>query len=251
MPGNITSGGSSKQALEEFRALQEEMLNLSREYSQARTAVWAEETRNLTESWNSFCQDWQGAMTQTSSLAAARFAEVASQGQASSEALAQSWQQTLAGMSGEVDDWGTHFLETLAQIASAWAGTMGGMGGASGWSGFLGSFLDFGGLFHQGGMVAAHQGLLVGSPASDEQLILAQAGEGILPRESMTRLGEDNFEALRTGRFAVAPGAAAPRFDVTIQVQSLDAAGVAGLDWERLVQRHLLPALKREAGSRW
>ena len=85
----------------------------------------------------------------------------------------------------------------------------------------------------------------------DEQLIMAQAGEGILPRESMARLGEKNFEALRTGRFDLLRGKAAPRFDVTIQVQSLDAAGVAGLDWDRLVQRHLVPALRQEADRRW
>ena len=66
----------------------------------------------------------------------------------------------------------------------------------------------------------------------------------------MARLGEKNFEALRTGRFDP-PGAAAPRYDVTIQVQTLDASGVAGLDWDRVVQRHLLPALRQEADRRW
>ncbi len=58
-------------------------------------------------------------------------------------------------------------------------------------------------LFHEGGVVTAHQGMVV-SPETllaDEQLILAQTGEGILPRDSMARLGENNFEALRTGRF--------------------------------------------------
>jgi post-segregation antitoxin (ccd killing protein) len=85
----------------------------------------------------------------------------------------------------------------------------------------------------------------------DEQLIMAQTGEGVLPRESMVRLGEKNFEALRTGKFDLAGNPAAPRFDVTIQVQTLDAAGVAGLDWDRLVQRHLAPALRQEAGRRW
>ena len=46
-------------------------------------------------------------------------------------------------------------------------------------------------------------------------------------------------------------GRAAPRYDVTIQVQTLDASGVAGLDWDRLVQRHLAPALRQEAERRW
>jgi hypothetical protein len=85
----------------------------------------------------------------------------------------------------------------------------------------------------------------------DEQLILAQTGEGILPRDAMSRLGEANFEALRTGRFDMTQGAGGPRCDITIQVQSLDAAGVAGLDWDRVAQRHLLPILQQEMGRRW
>ena len=32
---------------------------------------------------------------------------------------------------------------------------------------------------------------------------------------------------------------------------ALDASGVAGLNWDRVVQRHLLPALKQEANRRW
>jgi hypothetical protein len=90
-----------------------------------------------------------------------------------------------------------------------------------------------------------------GTLMGDEQLIMAQAGEGVLPRESMARLGEKNFEALRTGRFEPSGAKAAPRYDVTIQVQTLDASGVAGLDWDRLVQRHLVPALRQEADRRW
>ena len=85
----------------------------------------------------------------------------------------------------------------------------------------------------------------------DEQLILAQSGEGILPRDAMARLGEDNFEALRRGRFELTPRSEAPRQNITIQVQSLDAAGVAGLDWGKLVQRHLLPLLQKDMERRW
>jgi hypothetical protein len=251
MPGNNSNDGWSTQDLEQFRALQEEMLNLSRDYAQRRTRAWAEETRSLTESWNGFFQDWQGGLERTATLATARFSEVAAQGQSSSDSLAQSWQQALTGMSGEVDDWSGHFLDSLEKIAAAWSGNMGDMNGGGG--GFLSSLLGFGGLFHQGGMVTAHQGMVVptGALASDEQLILAQTGEGILPRESMTQLGDSNFEALRTGRFELAPAGSGPRVEVTIQVQSLDAAGVAGMDWDRLVQRHLLPALQRELGARW
>jgi hypothetical protein len=117
----------------------------------------------------------------------------------------------------------------------------------------LGGVLDFGGWFHEGGIVEAHQGMVI-SPATlmaDEQLILAQKGEGVLPRESMARLGEKNFEALRAGKFDLNGGRAAPPFNVTIQVQALDASGVAGLDWDRVVQRHLMPALRQEADRRW
>jgi hypothetical protein len=187
-----------------------------------------------------------------SARAAESFARVASQGEAASNLLSQSWGKSLEGMSGELEDWGEGFLQTLARVASAWMGTLGG-GGAGGGSSLLGMVLEFGGLFHQGGIVAAHQGLVVpgGAGMSDEQLILAQSGEGILPREAMARLGEKNFEALRRGRVDLTPAGGGPRYDITIQVQSLDAAGVAGLDWDRLVQRHLLPALQKEADRRW
>jgi hypothetical protein len=39
--------------------------------------------------------------------------------------------------------------------------------------------------------------------------------------------------------------------NVTIQVQSLDATGVNRVDWDRLVQRHILPLLQKEADRRW
>jgi hypothetical protein len=67
----------------------------------------------------------------------------------------------------------------------------------------------------------------------------------------MVALGEENFEALRQGRFGMqaSPGSATP--GITIQVQALDTGGVAALDWDRLVQRHILPALRQEAERRW
>jgi hypothetical protein len=252
MPGDNTTGGMSKQNLEDFRSLQAEMLRLSQEYSQARLAVWAEETRSLSENWDSFSREWQGTVEQMTALAGTKFDELAALGEAAGSRLAQSWEQNLTDLSGQVDDWGEHFLEVLAKVAESWAGAMGG-GNTGGWSSFLSAALGFGGWFHQGGLVTAHQGLVIAPETllGDEQLVVAQAGEGILPRESMARLGEQNFEALRSGRFAVGPGGAGSRYEITIQVQSLDAAGVAGLDWDRLVQRHLLPALQKEAAQRW
>ena len=245
---------TNQRKLEDYRAYQEEMLKISREYSQARLAVWVDEARALHDTWSSFAQEWQADLEQMTALAGSKFEEMAARGEASAGVLAQSWQKNLADVSGAVSQWGANFLQTLGQVAAAWASTMGsGSSSQEGWSSLLGGVLDIGGWFHQGGMVAAHQGMVIspGTLMGDEQLILAQAGEGVLPRESMARLGEKNFEALRTGRFDASGGKAAPRYDVTIQVQTLDASGVAGLDWDRLVQRHLVPALRQEADRRW
>lgn len=253
MPRDSSKGRWSGQELEEFRALQEEMLNLSQEYSRARLAVWTEEAQSLEESWSSFSQEWQGNLEQMSALATSKFEEIAATGETASSLLSQNWRQSLTDLSGEVDNWSDHLLQTLEKVTQAWGGTFAGTtSSSSDWTSLIGSALDFGGWFHQGGIVEAHQGLVI-SPGAliDEQLVLAQAGEGILPRESMARLGEKNFEALRTGQFQMTSGGGAPRYEITIQVQSLDAAGVAGLNWDRLVQRHLLPALQKEVDRRW
>jgi hypothetical protein len=252
-----TSGvksSTNQRKLEDYRAYQEEMLKISREYSQARLTVWTDEARALHDTWSNFTQEWQSNLEQMTALAGSQFEAMAARGEASAGLLAQSWQKNLSDVSGAVEQWGAGFLQTLGQVAAAWGSTMGSQGGAQeGWSSLLGGVLDFGGWFHQGGVVSAHQGMVIspGTLMGDEQLIMAQAGEGVLPRESMARLGEKNFEALRTGRFDASGGKAAPRYDVTIQVQTLDASGVAGLDWDRLVQRHLVPALRQEADRRW
>jgi hypothetical protein len=254
MATSRVKSSTNQRKLEDYRAYQEELLNLARQYSQARLAVWTAEVQALHDTWTGFAQEWQASLEQMTAQAGSEFEALAARGEASADLLGQSWQKNLTDVSGAVEEWGAHFLQTLAQVASAWGGTMGRQGGASaGWASLLGGVLDVGGWFHQGGVVSAHQGMVIspGTVMGDEQLIMAQAGEGILPRESMARLGEKNFEALRTGRFEVAGGKAAPRLDVTIQVQTLDAAGVAGLDWDRLVQRHLVPALRQEADRRW
>ncbi len=257
MPKKTSSGSSFQQELTDFRALQDEMLNLSQEYSQKRLAVWTDEVRSLKESWDGFSQEWQGSFGEMSGMAQNKFQEMAADGQAAAGLVSQSWDQALTGLTAQVDDWGENFLKTIQKVATAWMGSIGGGSGgggsAGGLLGLVGEVLDFGGLFHQGGVVTAHQGMVV-SPETllgDEQLILAQTGEGILPRDAMARLGENNFEALRTGRFDLTQGGGSPRYDITIQVQSLDAAGVAGLDWDRVAQRHLLPVLQQEMGRRW
>ncbi len=245
---------TNQKKLDDYRAYQEELLSLSRQYSQARLAVWVSETQALHDTWNGFVQEYQSNLEQMTALAGSKFEEMAARGEAAAGLLAQSWQKNLTDVSASVTEWGANFLQTLAQVATAWGGTLGSASGSQGsWSSLLGGVLDFGGIFHQGGVVSAHQGMVIspGTLMGDEQLIMAQKGEGILPRESMGRLGEKNFEALRTGRFDLNSGKAAPRFDVTIQVQTLDTAGVAGLDWDRVVQRHLVPALRQETDRRW
>lgn len=256
MPQKTSNRDSFQQESAQFRALQEEMLSLSQDYGQKRLTAWNEELRGLKEGWDAFSQDWQGNFANLAGLAQNSFQEIAADGRTAADLVSQSWDKTLANLTTQVDDWGENFLKTIQKVATAWMGTGGGSGGGNssgGLLGLVGDVVDFGGLFHQGGVVTAHQGMVVspGSLMGDEQLILAQAGEGILPRDAMARLGEGNFEALRTGRFDLTPGGGAPRYDITIQVQSLDAAGVAGLDWDRVVQRHLLPVLQQEMGRRW
>jgi hypothetical protein len=256
MANNSSNKQSFQQELADFRAMQEEMLNLSQEYGQGRQAAWADEIAGLEDGWDGFSQDWQGSLAEMTALATSQFGEISAQGESAASQVSQGWDRALTDLTGQVDDWGEHCLQTLAQVASAWMQGVGGgsgSGSGGGWLGLLGGALDFGGLFHQGGVVTAHEGMVVspGTRLGDEQLILAQTGEGILPRDSMSRLGEGNFEALRRGNFDLTPGGAAPRYDFTIQVQSLDAAGVAGLDWGRVVQRQLLPLLQKEMDRRF
>ena len=247
-----SSMGFSNQDLEAFRAQQEEMLNLSREYSRSRLAAWSGEVQQMQETWTAFTRDWQSSLEEMSSLAQASFDDLASRGEAAGSSLSQSLRGALGEISGDLEDWVDDFLRNLEKVGQSWGGIFGGSGGG-GWLSWLGGTLGFGGLFHQGGIVSAHEGLAVspGAWSSEEQLILAQSGEGILPRESMARLGDQNFEALRTGQFELARTAGGPNLDVTIQVQSLDATGVSRVDWDRLVQRHILPLLQKEADRRW
>lgn len=243
------------QELANYRALQQEMTAVGREQSQARQADWSREMEGMAAAWHGFQQDWLGTLEQMAGSAFAKFDDISTQGAAAGNQLAQSWRQALADISAEVDVWGAQVMATLDQTGQGLQLTSGGGAGGSGgdllsWASMS---LGFGGIFHQGGILEAHNGLVL-SPETlldDERLIKVQTGEGILPREAMAQLGEENFEALRSGRFQMNQGNASPRYDVTIQVQSLDAAGVAGMDWGKVVQRHLLPALERELNRRW
>lgn len=232
-----------------FRRLQEEMAAFQEEFSQRRLEAWQHEMRGMLEGWERFRREWQGSLEQMESQAAQTFQEVSSRGEAAARELAAQWRTSLAAMAEDVQEWGEGVLEVFDSLSRSWQESFGGGGGLFS---FLGFDFGLGGIFHQGGIVEAHRGMVVGPETllSDERLVKVQTGEGILPREVMVRLGEENFEALRQGRFGVAQETgAAPQ--ITIQVQALDAQGVAGLDWDRLVQRHILPVLSREADRRW
>ena len=209
----VKINGGSGSGPEDFRRQQEEMLALSREYGQDRVASWAEELKGMEEAWSAFSSQWQGSLEQMTALAFQDFEAVAAKGESMAGVLSQSLGGALGDMSQALDNWSQHFLQTLEQVGLAWLGTGSGGGGGGGFLPFLEGALNFGGWFHQGGVIEAHQGLLVpgGAPGAEEQMIIAQSGEGILPREAMARLGEKNFEALRSGRFESCPRGRLPK----------------------------------------
>ena len=95
-----TSGVKSRtnqRKLEDYRAYQEEMLKISREYSQARLAVWTDEARALHDTWSNFTQEWQSNLEQMTALAGGKFEEMAARGEASAGLVAQSWQKKPGG----------------------------------------------------------------------------------------------------------------------------------------------------------
>jgi hypothetical protein len=255
MSSSSSNSSNYDQRLANYRSYQQEMTAISQEYSQARQANWSQEMEGMAAAWRGFQQDWQGTLEQMAGSAMARFDEISAKGMDAGNLLTQSWREFLSELSTEVDAFGESLMRTLDQ---AGAGSQIALGGGSGGVGgdlvsWVSAGLGFGGIFHEGGILEAHSGLAV-SPESllaDERLVKVQTGEGILPRDAMAQLGEENFEALRSGRFQMNQGSASPRFDITIQVQSLDAASVAGMDWGKVVQRHLLPALERETSRRW
>jgi hypothetical protein len=255
MATSNSNNSNYDQELADYRALQQEMTAVNREHSQTRQADWSREMDGMAAAWNGFQQDWQGTLEQMAGSAFAKFDEISAQGINAGSMLAQGWRAALADLTAEVDAFGEHLTATLDEAGqgSRLALNGGGGGAANDMLSWVGASLGFGGIFHQGGVIEAHSGLAVApeSLLADERLVKVQTGEGILPRDAMAQLGEENFEALRSGRLQVNQGAAAPRYDITIQVQSLDAAGVAGMDWGKVVQRHLLPALEQELHRRW
>jgi hypothetical protein len=115
---------TNQRKLEDYRAYQEEMLKISREYSQSRLAVWVDEARSLHDTWSGFTQEYQANLEQMTALAGSKFEEMAARGEVSAGVLAQSWQKNLSDISGAVEQWGAGFLQTLGQVASAWGSSV-------------------------------------------------------------------------------------------------------------------------------
>jgi hypothetical protein len=158
------------------------------------------------------------------------------------------------------DEGGKEFAESvnyvvggLNSFASGLSGAGGAGGAQQGVSSLLGGILDFGGWFHDGGIIRAHSGMVLGE---DERVVVGQVEEGILPAPSMRRLGRRNFEALRTGDFGqvrLPGGDARPTeardMHVHVHVHALDPSSVSTLNWERIVEGKIAPALKKLKGQ--
>jgi len=237
--------------LAEFRELQAEMTRLSQEYSRERLAVWSREMADMAQTWESFQQDWANTLNHMAWTAGSTFEMISATGAATSHLLSQTWKAALADMAEEVAGWAGTVQQVLGQVSLSLSGLE--IPASGGWFSWLGLAADFGGWFHQGGVVEAHRGMVVAPERllGEEQLVIVQPGEGILPRDAMLRLGKDNFEALRTGSFDLTEAPRTSTINLNINIKAMDASEVAGLDWQRLVNRHLLPALQKELGRRW
>ncbi|RLA89443.1 MAG: hypothetical protein DRG58_04980 [Deltaproteobacteria bacterium] len=253
--------------LRNYQQFQEQINHLHEVYSEDRVRHWQEEISQLEGFWEQMAQDWEGTMTAMGTVSGQQFAQITDQAVNSGKMVSQSFSEVVSNISEDLDNLALGFVNSLKQAWGSWLGSgelWGGSGsGPFSWVGnIFGGVSDALGWFHQGGVVKAHQGMVV-SPsylagagsklASDEKLIIAQTGEGILPRDSMNRLGKDNFEALRTGQFErMADPKASPltNYKVQIQVQALDAGSVAAIDWDQVVRRQIVPALRRVEGRR-
>jgi hypothetical protein len=108
-------------------------------------------------------------------------------------------------VTGLVENGIKSLFNSLSQILMEnLAGGIGGAIGGGGGGGILGTIMDIGStiagiFFHSGGVIPtyAHSGLRL---QRDEIPIIAQSGEGILPRSTMAMLGDTGFEALRRGQ---------------------------------------------------
>lgn len=255
------------EAVRNYQQFQEQINHLHEVYSEDRLRHWQEEISQLEGFWEQMAQDWEGTMTSMGTVSGQQFAQITDQAVNTGKMVSQSFSEVVNSISEDLDNLGSGFTKSLKQAWGSWlSGREWGGDYGSGpfsWVGNLfGGVSDALGWFHQGGVVKAHQGMVV-SPSylvgtgsklsSDEKLIVAQTGEGILPRDSMNRLGKENFEALRTGQFermANPKGSTSTNYKVQIQVQALDAGSMAAIDWDQVVRRQIVPALRRVEGRR-
>ena len=122
-------------------------------------------------------------------------------------------QSLVRGMRGEQDAV-RGFLRGLLGIAGG-ALSLLGPGGAIAGAGVS----ALGGLFHDGGIIRAHNGLAPGLRPG-EVPIIAQTGESVLTREATASIGADRIlEANRTGRMGGG--------GMTINITAMDAKGVS------------------------
>lgn len=101
-----------------------------------------------------------------------------------------------------------------AAVSFAAVAAFGAMGGSFSGGGSTTAHESTASAYHAGALVA-HAGMLVAHGGlnllPDERLIIAQTGEGILPRTAMRKLGPAMFEMLRRGDFDSGGGYGGPR----------------------------------------
>jgi len=141
--------------------------------------------------------------------------------------------------------------EKQAEIAglSGKGNEMTGARGGGNWVTLLGGVLNFGGWFHEGGLIGeggkvrkAHKGLFM---EEEEGIFIGRRGEGILPEESMRKLGRRNFERIRQGEFGGIEEKMGGGTNITINIQTLDRTGIEKIDWEKIVREKIEPKLKK------
>ena len=223
-----------------------EMLTVM-EYATSRGHEVTKETdegvRSLREIFSKTATDWQNAVTDTVNLQQ----EGGDSLRESIEAATHIFRQTMSESGGDfkeaVNQAGGYFKEKFETIVFPSQGSW--------WENMStgGSFFNLLPFFHSGGIIRAHDGYL----AKDERVIIAQTGEGILPRGSMASLGRENFEALRRGDFERVDLRQDKRgggITVHVHINALDRAGVEAIDWDQVVRRQIVPALRRVEGRR-
>ena len=214
--------GDGEAILADWQALQEQLADMTEFYRQTRLDLWEAEGRSLKDLWQDWGRNWEDSLASMAATAESRFDQIAGQAEAASASLEQYFSQALQGVAQDLEELEDRLTQTLGAatglqgqgISSGSTASTGSSSWLNDWLG--GGWLDFLDWFHQGGIVKAHQGMVLepeylgGLPsmAEDERLVIAQTGEGILPRESMERLGRETFESLRRGQFDTVPASA-------------------------------------------